>query len=72
MKLKLNDYTPSETLRILREWTELDRKDFGASIHKTARSIKNYENNVSKFTVDMLQDIAKKYQLEITIEKKSK
>ena len=70
MKIKLNDYEPKDVMRIIREWTELDRADFGDSINKSANTIKNYEIGKSNYSVLSLQKIAKKYSITITIEKK--
>lgn len=72
MKIKLNDYDVKDIMRIIREWTELDREKFGKSINKSANTIKNYEIGKSNYTVPLLKKIAQKYDLEITIEKKSK
>ena len=70
MKFRLNDYEPKDVLRILREWTELDRNEFGKSVNKTARTIKNYENGDRNYTVRLLKDIAKKHNIDIIFEKK--
>ena len=70
MKIKLNDYDPKDVMRIIREWTELDRTDFGKTINKSANTIKNYEIGKSNYSVHSLQKIAKKHNIIITIEKK--
>lgn len=70
MKIKLTDYNVNDIIRIIREWTDLDRCDFGKSINKSEHTIKNYEIGKSNYTVLLLQEIAKKYNLDITIEKK--
>ncbi len=70
MKIKLNNYNTKDIIRIIREWTELDRADFGKSINKSAQTVKNYELGKSNYTVLLLKEIAQKYGLEITIEKK--
>ena len=40
MKIRLNDYETKDIIRILREWTELDRAEFGKSVKKSANTIK--------------------------------
>lgn len=70
MKIKLNDYSTNDIIRIIREWTDLDRNDFGKLINKSEHTIKNYEIGKSNYTVLLLQEIAKKYKLDITIEKR--
>lgn len=72
MKLKLSDYDPKDVFRIIREWSDLDRKTFGQEIGKSEHTIKNYELGKSNYTLALLKKIAKKYGLEITIEKKTK
>lgn len=70
MKIKLNDYKTEDVMRIIREWTELDREEFGKSINKSAHTVKNYEIGKSNYTVLLLKQIAAKFGLIITIEKK--
>ncbi len=70
MKIRLNDYETKDIIRILREWTELDRAEFGKSVKKSANTIKNYEIGKSNYTVKLLKELARKHNLVITIEKK--
>lgn len=70
MKIKLNDYNTEDVIRIIREWTELDRKEFGKLINKSAHTVKNYEIGKSNYTVLLLKQLANKFGLIITIEKK--
>lgn len=69
MKVRLNDYEAKDIIRILRQWTELDRAEFGKSLKKSANTIKNYEIGKSNYTVQLLKELARKYSLIITIEK---
>lgn len=71
LKIRLNDYDTKDVMRIIREWTEEDRASFGKSVKRSAHTIKNYEIGKSNYTVLLLQEIAKKHNLIITIEKKS-
>lgn len=70
MKLIANDYEPNDIFRIIREWTELTQKDFAKTINRSTRSVQDYEAGITKYSINMLLDIAKKHNLKITIEKK--
>ena len=72
MKFRLNDYDTKDVMRILREWTELDREEFGKTVNRTAKTIKSYENGERNYTVRLLKDIAKKHDIDIIFEKKKK
>ncbi len=69
MKLVANNYEPNDIFRIIREWTNLTQKDFAKSINRSTRSVQDYEAGITKYSMNMLLDIAKKYNLRITIEK---
>lgn len=70
MKFNLNDYEAKDVMHILREWSELDRKEFGHSIGKKPRTIKSYENGTRDYTVQLLKDIAKQYDIDVIFEKR--
>lgn len=70
MKIKANDYTSGEIIKIIREWTELSQKEFGKSLNRSRDSINNIENGRNRVFLDTLLEIAKKYNITITIEKK--
>ena len=72
MKFRLKDYETKDVMRILRKWTELDRKEFGKSISRSAKSIKSYENGERNYTVQLLKDIIKKYNITVVFEKNKK
>ena len=72
MKFRLNDYETKDVMRILRKWTELDRKEFGKSISRSAKSIKSYLNGERNYTVQLLKDIIKKYNITVVFEKNKK
>lgn len=69
MKLVANEYTPEDICRILREWTDLPRKEFGESIHRSERSIRSLETGERHLTVQTLLEIAKAHNIKIIIEK---
>lgn len=70
MRFNLNDYEIQDVMRILREWSELNREDFGHSIGKSAKTIKSYENGERNYTVQLLKDIAKQYDIDVIFEKR--
>jgi ribosome-binding protein aMBF1 (putative translation factor) len=69
MKLKFNDYEPKEVIRIIREWTGLTQKEFGASIGKSERAIQHYEAGQRRYYTETLAKIIKVHKIKITIEK---
>jgi len=69
MKISANNYEAKDIIRIIREWSELNQKDFGKTISRSKRSIQDYESGTTNYSVAMLLDIAKKNKLKITIEK---
>ena len=69
MEFLANDYKPEDICRIMREWTELERSEFGKSIHRTERSIRSLETGERHLTVQTLLDIAKTHNIKIIIKK---
>lgn len=72
MEFQATDYKPEEICRIMREWTDLDRNDFGKTIHRTERSIRSLETGERNLTVQTLLDIAKTHNIKIIIKKEAK
>lgn len=70
MKIKANDYSKGEIIKILREWTGLTQEEFGKSIGKSKPSVQAYELDKVNYGIETLLKIAKKYGVTITIEKK--
>lgn len=70
MKIKANDYEPNEIIRIIRDWTGLTQKEFGASINFSMMSIQGYELGKRRYTFETLLRIAQEHNIQITIEKK--
>lgn len=71
MKLKATEYTTGEILKIIREWTGLTQKEFGALINRTERSIQSLESGDRHCTVDTLLQLAKIHNMRIVITKNS-
>ncbi len=72
MEFLANDYKHEDICRIMREWTELERSEFGKSIHRTERSIRSLETGERHLTVQTLLDIAKTHNIKIIIKKEVK
>lgn len=72
MKIIANDYTPSEIIRIIREWSELSQKEFAKRIHRSERGIQSLELGERQYTLETLIQIANEFDIKITIEKKGK
>lgn len=72
MEFQATNYKPEDICRIMREWTDLDRKDFGKSIHRTERSVRSLETGERNLTVQTLIDIAKTHDIKIIIKKEVK
>ncbi len=70
MKIVVNDYEPKDIIRIIREWTELTQKEFAENINRSRDSIQKIETGKRGYNINTLLEIAKKYNLIITIEKK--
>lgn len=70
MKFIANNYEPKEIIKIIREWTELTQKELTQEIGKSKDTIQSYELGRNKMTLDTFMNIMKKYNLEVTIEKK--
>ena len=70
MKIKVNDYTKGEIIKILREWTGLTQEEFGKSIGKSKPSIQAYELDKVNYGIETILQIAKKHGITITMEKK--
>lgn len=54
-----------ERLLIVRKSTRLSQADFGASLGLSDRAYKNYELGIRKLPLDVLLDIAQKYETSI-------
>lgn len=70
MKFIANNYTPGETIKIIRQWTELNQKEFGETINRGRDAIAKIETDKNKISFNKLMEIAKKHNIIITIEKK--
>lgn len=72
MKIIANEYSPSEIIRIIRDWTELSQKEFAKTIHRSESGVQAFESGVRNYKFETLLQIANTHNLTITIEKKEK
>ncbi len=70
MKIIANNYTPGEIIKIIRQWTELNQKEFGKTIDRGRDAIAKIESDKNKISLNKLMEIAKKHNIVITIERK--
>lgn len=72
MKFNIKDYDRGDAVRIIREWTNLTQKDFAKRIGKSKRTIEQYEAGTVNYGIDVLNKIAKEFNIDIIVEKSKK
>lgn len=72
MKFNIKDYDRGDAIRIIREWTNLTQKDFAKHIGKSKRTIEQYEAGTVNYGIDVLNKIAKEFNIDIIVEKSKK
>lgn len=70
MRLNMKDYSRSETMKIIREWSELTQKEFAKAIGKSKRTVEQYESGEIDYNISTLIKIAKEFNIDIILEKK--
>lgn len=70
MRLKLNDYSDGEILKMIREWRNLSQEELAKKIKKNRRTIYDYEAGNYTYNMQTLRKIAKELNLNIIIETK--
>ncbi len=71
MKLKANDYSSNEIIKIVREWSELTQEEFAKTIGKSYGAIKKYEQGERNFTFETFMKICKKHHINVILEKRN-
>ncbi len=69
MKIKVNDYEAKDIVKFIREWTELNQRDFGKTINRSRDSINNIENGRNRMYLNDFISMCNKHNIKITIEK---
>lgn len=72
MKFNIKNYDRGDAIRIIREWTNLTQKDFAKRIGKSKRTIEQYEAGTVNYGIDVLNKIAKEFNIDIIVEKNKK
>ncbi len=72
MKLIANHYKANELIKFIRENSGLTQEEFGKKIKRTRNAIQFYEYGQRNYDVELLLEIAKKFNLEIIIQDKKK
>ena len=72
MKFNIKDYDRGDAIRIIREWTNLTQKDFAKRIGKSKRTIEQYEAGTVNYGIDVINKIAKEFNIDIIVEKNKK
>lgn len=70
MKINAIDYQAKDVIRIIREWTELNQKEFGVLLKRSRDSINNIENGRNRMYFNDFLDMCKNFNIKVTIEKK--
>lgn len=70
MRIIANDYQAKDIVKIIREWTELNQKEFGKSISRSRDSINNIENGRNRMFLNDFIKMCKIHDVKIVIEKK--
>ncbi len=70
MQLRANDYKVKDIIKILREWTELTQKEFAKSIHKSPKTIQDYEYGRANVSLSIFLNICKTHDIEVIVRKK--
>ena len=68
MKIVLNDYNPSEIIRFIRQSTDLTQRQFGKKIGKSEDTVQSYELGRNKMTLNKFLEIAKMFNIKVTME----
>lgn len=70
MKLKLNDYSQTEVIKMIREWANMTQEEFAKSLNKNYRTIQRYESGELNYSISTIYEMMRKHDLEIIIQKK--
>lgn len=70
MKLIASKYEASEVMRIVREWTNLSQEKFAKELGRSRNGINNIEHNRNRIYLNDFLDICKKFDINVTLEKK--
>ncbi len=72
MKISATKYKSNEVLKFLRQNLDLTQEELANEIEISKSSIEKYEYGTANYTFETLIKIAKKFNLDITIESQKK
>lgn len=72
MKLNVKDYQNHDIIRILREYSNMTQKQLAKHLSKHVRTIQRYETGDIKIDLEVLREICKICDVNLTIESKLK
>ena len=72
MKIIANDYEAKDVVKIIREWTELNQKDFGKTLNRSRDSINNIENGRNRMFLNDFIKMCNTHKVKIYIIKDEK
>lgn len=70
MEIKVNGFSNGEIIKIIREWTEENQKEFSKTLGVSKETIQSYETNRRVYNINFLRRLSKEHNLEIIIKKK--
>lgn len=70
MRINATDYKAKDIIKIIREWTELNQKNFGITLKRSRDSINNIENGRNRMYLDDFLEMCKIHNIKITLERK--
>lgn len=70
MQIKATDYKPKEIVRFIREWTELTQNDFAKTIHRSGKTVADYEYGRINISLTIFLQMCKAHDVEVIIRKK--
>lgn len=72
MKINANNYEAKDIVKFIREWTELNQRDFGKTINRSRDSINNIENGRNRMYLNDFLEMCKTHNVNVIIEKQKK
>lgn len=72
MKINIKDYKTNEVFKFIRQGLDLTQEELASEIGISKSSIEKYEYGTVNYSFETLVNIAKKYNLNITIELNNK
>lgn len=69
-EIVLNDLTPQEIFKLLREYSGLTQEKFSKTINYSKRGVENLESGARKLSIETMLQIAKAHNLEVIIREK--